>query len=156
MALPTWTARLMQSIEANKPQPLFFTLSTLAPDGSPRSRTVVCRRVVPDGDSGRLVICTSTDSDKWAELSRDPRFEICWYFATSREQYRLRGSAIECFTLPHAAAQAVWNSMSDSARAMFYNASTKKIESFGVISFRPSFIQLLELTSGTTTNWQAE
>jgi hypothetical protein len=151
---PAWVTRLRGMIEANKPQPFFFTLCTLGLDGTPRARTVASRQVVGDEtQKGKLVICTDTTSEKWAELSKNPNFEICCYFATSREQLRLRGSDVQFFRRPSPEAEEVWHGMSETAKATFMNASTKQVENFGVLTFRPHTAQLLETMTGAITSW---
>ena len=60
-----WVARLRTSIEANLPQPFFFTLCTVGLDGTPRGRTVVSGEVTHDqAGRGMLVICTNTASEE--------------------------------------------------------------------------------------------
>jgi pyridoxamine 5'-phosphate oxidase len=175
-ATASWISRLLLTIDKNSGQipGLFLQLSTIGIDGSPRCRTVVCRRVDRIGDShGRLLVCTSMISDKWAELKQNPHWEICWYFSHTREQYRLRGDIIQFFHLPvHTEAQEIWDTMSTSAKEMFTKASPsspsatssngnttaeateqRHYETFGVLSFSPKFIQLLELVSGNITTW---
>jgi pyridoxamine 5'-phosphate oxidase len=172
-----WISRLLWTIDKNSGQipGLFMQLSTIGLDGSPRCRTVVCRRVEnqnPGVDNvdggGKLLICTSLTSDKWLELKQNPKWEICWYFAHTREQYRLRGDSVHFFQLPmHKEAQEIWNTMSSSAKEMFTKASAPGVnganesvaneqhhyDTFGVLAFTPKFVQLLELTSGNITSW---
>jgi hypothetical protein len=54
-----------------------------------------------------------------SELAANPHVEVCWYFPTSREQFRLSGTA-HIVALDHpdqqllAARQQAWAAMSDS------------------------------------------
>jgi hypothetical protein len=54
-----------------------------------------------------------------AELAGNPQVEMCWYFPTSREQYRLSGTA-HIIDVGHAdqqllqARQQAWSAMSDA------------------------------------------
>ena len=155
-----WVNRLQSSIEENPSGTgLFFQLSTLGLDGSPRCRTVVHRVLMDDRSEERphLLICTSTQSDKWAELMKDSRFEICWYFGGSREQYRMRGSRVR-FLLKGKDFQAdqVWNEMSATAKEMFLKNTASKSEpvNFGVLAFHPTFVQLLDLRTGEVSTWE--
>ena len=156
MTSSSWTASLLQSIDKNRPQPLFFNLCTLSRlDKSPRSRTVVCRKLQHSG--GRILICTSTVSEKWKELRSDPRFELCWYFTESREQYRLKGDRVEfLLRVEDADADQVWQDMSDSAKQTFTKVIGDKKDPFGVLAFHPSAVELLELTSGKISTWESE
>jgi hypothetical protein len=57
-----------------------------------------------------------------AELADNARVEVCWYFPTSREQYRLSGTA-QIVALDHGdqqllqARQQAWAAMSDAGEA---------------------------------------
>lgn len=149
--LPSWSSRLLIAVRENHPQPLFFTLATLALDGSPRNRTVVCRRI--DEQYSRIFICTSMESNKWKELERESRFEICWYFNQTREQFRFKGNKVEFFRVPQLEAQAIWDEMSHSARSLFNNISTGPNSIFGVIAFSPNEVELLNTNNGIITKW---
>ena len=59
---------------------------------------------------------TDARSGKAEELAREPRVELCWYFAGLREQYRLRGRVEE---LDEAAREDAWARLSPSSRGTF-------------------------------------
>ena len=90
---PSWRQRLARSLHVNRSQAQskYFQVATVSMDGLPKNRTMVFRGFVPD--SLNLLSVTDIRSDKVADwkLSTPKKFEICWYFAGSREQYRVAG-----------------------------------------------------------------
>ncbi len=90
---PTWRQRLVRSLHVNRSQAQskYFQVATVSIDGLPKNRTMVFRGFVPD--SLNLLSVTDIRSEKvidW-KVSTPKKFEICWYFAGSREQYRVAG-----------------------------------------------------------------
>lgn len=152
MATSGFVPRLWQSIHQNRSspsQPLLFTLCTVSLEGAPRGRWVVCRKVHEDAS---LVICTSTESNKWKELKANSAFEICWYFATTREQFRIRGQDVELLSHNAPLSRQIWADMSESARDLF-RKEREDCTQFGVIKLSPNQVELLETTSGQVTRW---
>lgn len=90
---PTWRQRLARSLHVNRSQAQskYFQVATVSIDGLPKNRTMVFRGFVPD--SLNLLSVTDIRSDKVTDwkVSTPKKFEICWYFAGSREQYRVAG-----------------------------------------------------------------
>lgn len=125
----------------------FFQLSTIdALDGSPRCRTVACR-----DSTEEIMMFTSTKAAKWADLKKDSRFEICWYFAKTWEQYRIRGNKVEMYTKPHPVAEKVWNNLAPQWMAKFENNP----QEFGVLVFKPNFAELYDTKTGATAVWRS-
>ena len=87
---PTWRQRLARSLHVNRSQAQskYFQVATVSMDGLPKNRTMVFRGFLPD--SLNLLSVTDIRSDKVADwkLSTPKKFEICWYFAGSREIQR--------------------------------------------------------------------
>ncbi|MFT6330088.1 MAG: PPOX class probable FMN-dependent enzyme [Bermanella sp.] len=90
---PSWRQRLVRSLHINRSQPQskYFQVASISVDGLPKNRTMVFRGFIPD--SLNLISVTDIRSEKVSDwLSTTPKkFEICWYFAGSREQYRIAG-----------------------------------------------------------------
>ena len=87
-AEPAWRPALAQALTtgASAPESRYLQLATLGLDGRPCNRTVVFRGFGPDS---ALLVLTDRRSRKCAELARAPQAELAWYFALSREQFRL-------------------------------------------------------------------
>ena len=89
--LPSWRPLLSSAREreGRSPQARWLQLATLAPDGTPRVRTLVFR-----GWAGPTALDLLTDgrSAKPAELAHQPAVELCWLLPRARSQFRLRGS----------------------------------------------------------------
>ena len=90
---PSWRQRLVRSLHINRSQAQskYFQVASISVDGLPKNRTMVFRGFIPD--SLNLISVTDIRSEKVSDwLSTTPKkFEICWYFAGSREQYRIAG-----------------------------------------------------------------
>ncbi|MCP9809721.1 pyridoxamine 5'-phosphate oxidase family protein [Cyanobium sp. HWJ4-Hawea] len=89
-SLPQWRPLLRgaREREGRSPMGRWLQLATVAPDGSPRVRTLVFR-----GWSGpaELDLLTDGRSAKPAELLHQPQVELCWLLPKARSQFRLRG-----------------------------------------------------------------
>lgn len=120
--LPPWRQDLRASLERNRSDAAsrYLQLATVRVDGSPANRTVVFRGFAEA--PGNLLMVSDTRSDKFAELSRDPRAELAWYFARTREQYRLRGRmilhSVETGTADRC--NAAWQALSPAAQAQYF------------------------------------
>lgn len=107
---------------SNLPYAKYMQLATARADGRPAARTVVFRGFLDGSD--HLTFVTDRRSRKVSELADNPHVEVCWYFPTSREQFRLSGTAhIVALDHPHqqllAARQQAWAAMSDAGRSQF-------------------------------------
>ncbi len=124
-AMAPWRSPLSRALHRNRsrPESRYFQLATVGLDGWPCNRTVVFRGFYPGGD--RLMVATDTRSAKAQAYPDRPAAEVCWYFAKTREQFRLRGT----LTLVTGEAdegnpagqqrQALWQTLSDGARLQF-------------------------------------
>lgn len=124
--------KLSESVK-NNPGKMVFTLSTLGLDGAPRARVMTLPNISePDGV---LSFGTSKESSKWAELERDPRFEACFYFPGTEEQYRMRGNVVKFQGLE----KEVWDKTPEVYRKEFEERKAKTgKDTFGVIQFTPN------------------
>jgi pyridoxamine 5'-phosphate oxidase len=98
-------------------RPRVMTLATVAPDGSPRARSVVCRRI--DDADGSMWIASDARSEKNAQVRANPNVECVFWLARLRRQYRLRGVATVITPTYDATAREVWRGMSPESRALF-------------------------------------
>jgi PPOX class probable FMN-dependent enzyme len=129
MPSPTWRPSLDRALEGNSRshQHRFVQLATVRPDGRPAVRTLVFRGFL--GDSSDMVFTTDARSAKCAEIRRSPEAEICWYFAGTREQFRLYGGVrlvdasldehLHEARVLHEARRDTWRALSDETRASF-------------------------------------
>ena len=89
-----WVPHFIQSYNNNQKNKSFvpFQLATTSKEG-PRCRTVVFSDFLFNNKSSN-VLCFNTDyrSRKVEELSESSRYEGCFYFQDTWEQYRFRGS----------------------------------------------------------------
>lgn len=122
-ALPPWRAPLARALHRNRADRAsrYLQLATVRPDGRPANRTVVYRGF---DTVGRLLLVTDARSSKAEELAVHPAVALCWYFAKTREQFRLEGMAelvreIAAEAEAQSARAAAWQGLSDAGRAQF-------------------------------------
>lgn len=117
--LPPWRPLLRgaRQREGRAPTARWLQLATVAPDGTPRVRTLVfrgwagpaCLDLLSDGRSAKLV-----------DLEHQPAVELCWLLPRARCQFRLRGSRILLAPeLEAEACQRHWRELSPSGRALW-------------------------------------
>ncbi|MCS5690582.1 pyridoxamine 5'-phosphate oxidase family protein [Cyanobium sp. FGCU-6] len=89
-SLPPWRPLLRgaREREGRSPQSRWLQLATVAPDGTPRVRTLVFRGWA---QGAVLDLLTDSRSSKVAELEHQPAVELCWLLPRARCQFRLRG-----------------------------------------------------------------
>jgi pyridoxamine 5'-phosphate oxidase len=118
-ALPPWRPLLRgaREREGRSPAARWLQLATVAPDGTPRVRTLVFRGWA---DDAALDLFTDGRSAKPAELRQQPAVELCWLLPKARCQFRLRG---ELLTLPtdeeRSERQRHWQELTPSGRALW-------------------------------------
>ncbi|MEO1373820.1 MAG: Npun_F5749 family FMN-dependent PPOX-type flavoprotein [Cyanobacteria bacterium J06635_10] len=124
MAIAPWRSYLASALKKNRTQPhsRYFQLATVRNDGLPANRTVVFRGFLEDTD--KLKIITDSRSEKITEIHNQSWGEICWYFTTTREQFRIAGRII-ITDVNHQdsklqkARESNWQELSDNARIQF-------------------------------------
>jgi pyridoxamine 5'-phosphate oxidase len=133
MSLAPWRSLLSRALHLNRSQPhsRYFQLATVNKEGFPANRTVVFRGFLEDSD--RLQIITDSRSDKIEDVQHQPWGEICWYFAKTREQFRLFGTLIvvtkDCSDRSLLRSrQEIWQNLSDSARQQFTHPKQTRTE----------------------------
>lgn len=117
--LPPWRPLLRgaRQREGRSAQARWLQLATLGLDGAPRVRTLVFR-----GWAGpaQLDLLTDGRSGKAAELSAEPRLELCWLLPRARVQFRLRGRRLALSPPDDQAARAQhWQQLNPGARALW-------------------------------------
>ncbi len=122
--LAPWRSPLAKAIHRNRAQPFsrYFQLATVRPDGTPANRTVVFRGFCTG--SNQLMVIGDRRSEKIEQIAKNPAAEACWYFAKTREQFRLCGqlAVVTADTAPASfadARQRLWQQISDTARLQF-------------------------------------
>ncbi len=125
LMLAPWRSPLSSAIHRNRSKPFsrYFQLATITPQGYPANRTVVFRGFLDD-EQNQLKIITDSRSAKIQDIEHHPRGEICWYFTTTREQFRIMGE-LQLITVNQTdpklqqARKNTWHDLSDAARSQF-------------------------------------
>jgi len=111
---PEWKSKLNNAISENMKKDkdsISYPLSTIGPDGGPKTRFVLHRGFVnerrkeedpssnPAGDEKEgkvgqaLLSTTDIRAPKSQQLSKNSKIEIAWWFAPSGDQFRITGDA---------------------------------------------------------------
>ena len=138
---PVWQQQLTKSLHVNSSQvqSKYYQVASVCSNGEPKNRTMVFRGFLSGTQS--LLSVTDSRSEKIEEWQggNKSRFEICWYFSESREQFRLAGevalisnsldSSYEDWVLGKHTKQSIlkqqWSNLSTNAREPFYSNSPK-------------------------------
>ncbi|WJG09897.1 pyridoxamine 5'-phosphate oxidase family protein [Aliiglaciecola sp. LCG003] len=91
---PIWRSHLHHSLDSNEHlrESTYLQFTTVSCQGLPEVRTVVFRGFVPN--SHGLMVHTDVRSGKISQLRRNSNAALCWYFAKTREQYRLSAKVV--------------------------------------------------------------
>jgi pyridoxamine 5'-phosphate oxidase len=117
--LPPWRPLLSgaRQREGRSPAARWLQLATVAPDGTPRVRTLVFRGWA---QGALLDLLTDGRSAKVAEIKHQPAVELCWLLPRARCQFRLRG---QIATLPPpfrlAERERHWRGLTPRGRALW-------------------------------------
>jgi pyridoxamine 5'-phosphate oxidase len=97
---------------------LVMTLATVATDGSPRARSVICRRIDPDCS---FWFTTDARSAKCDQLRANRAAEAVSWMPEVRQQFRVRG-IVDLLNGDHPGSErdTLWKQLSDESRAMFF------------------------------------
>ena len=118
-SLPPWRPLLRgaREREGRSPMARWLQLATVAPDGTPRVRTLVFRGWA---DGACLDLLTDGRSAKAAELAAEAAVELCWLLPRARCQFRLRGRRL---ALPAATdareRQRHWRQLTPAGRSLW-------------------------------------
>jgi pyridoxamine 5'-phosphate oxidase len=145
MSLPPWRSIISGALHRNRSLPAsrYLQLATVDHRGRPTNRTVVFRgwrdpesqlQIVTDG---RSALRETAGTSKAEEIVHNPWAEVCWYFAKTREQFRIAGKLqlIDAQSTDYQPErQAAWEQMSDAGKLQFYwplPGATRTEEHFG-------------------------
>lgn len=124
MPLAPWRPPLARALHRNRSRPdcRYFQLATVSPQGRPTNRTVVFRGFLEP--TNHLMMVTDYRSEKSIHVQHQPWGAICWYFAKTREQFRLSGhlrliTAGDPEPQLQQARLKLWQALSDGARQQF-------------------------------------
>jgi pyridoxamine 5'-phosphate oxidase len=131
MSLTPWRSCIDRSLNQHndEPQARYFQIATIDHLGYPTNRTVVFRGFM--GTDNVIKFITDRRSRKVAHIAQKPWGEICWYFANTREQYRIAG-ILTVVGADHdkqelvAARNSTWQSISEATRSQFLWADPGK------------------------------
>ena len=142
MVLAPWRLPLGRCLHQNRSQPQsrYFQLATVTASGLPTNRTVVFRGFLDA--SNQVKIITDSRSRKIDQIQQQPWGEICWYFAKSRDQFRLAGNltiidSSYSDSLLLKERKITWNNLSDAARLQFAWATPGKPRVQDIAAFSP-------------------
>ena len=115
-----WSSALRYTIRKNKRarENSYCHLATLSSDGLPSNRTVVFRGLVVGTDA--LKVVTDTRSRKVQELRYNPVCEVSWYFAATREQFRIKARAEICSQSKSPERIESWSKLGEQAKTQFF------------------------------------
>jgi pyridoxamine 5'-phosphate oxidase len=121
MSCAPWRSAIASALHRNRSLAYarYLQLATIAENHRPANRTVVFRGFLTDSD--QLQFIADTRSEKIPQIQQQPWSEACWYFPTTREQFRLTGqlSLIDAQSEFQSARQKLWQDLSDNARLQF-------------------------------------
>lgn len=119
---PPWRELLLKALHLNraKPEAKYVQLATVNRKGLPKNRTVVFRGWSNDGG---FYIHSDKRSGKNQDIMYHSGVEICWYFAKTREQFRLTANANimtkHCHKYVNILEQH-WNQLSTKAKHQYF------------------------------------
>ena len=124
MALAPWRSLVAHALHRNRSLPYarYAQLATTRPDGRPANRTIVFRGFLED--TNQLKFITDARSEKPGQVERSQWGELCWYFPTTREQFRITGTLhlirdSDPDERLRNARQQLWQDLSDHSRIQF-------------------------------------
>jgi pyridoxamine 5'-phosphate oxidase len=145
MSLPPWRSIISGALHRNRSLPAsrYLQLATVDHRGRPANRTVVFRGWLdPESQlqfvtDGRSALREAAGTSKAEEIVNNPWAEVCWYFAKTREQFRIAGKLqlIDAQNPNYQPErQAAWTQMSEAGKVQFYwplPGAIKTEEDFG-------------------------
>jgi len=130
--LAPWITLLQRALHRNRSQIFsrYFSLATISEDGFPTNRMVVFRGFLDN--SNQVKIITDIRSEKFTHLTNNSSSEICWYFAKTREQFRIKGKITLITEICQdknllSEREKVWEKLSINAKEQFYWANPREL-----------------------------
>ncbi|MGA9378668.1 MAG: Npun_F5749 family FMN-dependent PPOX-type flavoprotein [Phormidium sp.] len=168
MSLAPWRSHLTQALQRNRSlmYSRYVQLATVRENNRPANRTVVFRGFLDN--TNQLKFVTDSRSPKVEQIDYQPWGEICWYFANTREQFRISGKLIlvkdnETNLEFQQVRKIAWQELSDASRLQFtwpetgklraettaFQAAqpnpTQPLDNFCLLLLEPDFVDHLEL-----------
>ncbi len=151
MSLPPWRSIIAGVLHRNRSLPAsrYLQLATVDHRGRPANRTVVFRgwrdpesqlQFVTDA---RSALRETAGISKAEEIAHSPWAEVCWYFAKTREQFRIAGKLqlIDARSSElQSERQAAWDKLSNGGKVQFYwplPGAVRADEDFGEYELTP-------------------
>jgi pyridoxamine 5'-phosphate oxidase len=124
MFLAPWRGAIAHALHRNRSlvYARYLQMATVRANGCPANRTLVFRGFLED--SNQLKFVTDARSEKAEQIQQQPWAEVCWYFANTREQFRLTGR-LHLVSCDHSspvlqkARITSWQELSDAGRLQF-------------------------------------
>lgn len=141
MNYPIWRQQLVRSLHLHrsKPEARYFQVASINSNGLANIRTMVFRGF--QNDSHTLLAVSDTRSDKIRDWEQHPHSQVHWYFAKSREQYRIScgvtvlkrqnkkivssGMGLKDDDLANTLYESQWKALSVKAQLAFYSPPPK-------------------------------
>ncbi|MFB2833682.1 Npun_F5749 family FMN-dependent PPOX-type flavoprotein [Floridanema evergladense] len=168
MSLAPWRSHLTHALQRNRSliYSHYVQLATVRENNRPANRTVVFRGFLEN--TNQLKFITDSRSPKVEQIDYQPWGEICWYFANTREQFRISGKLIlvknnDADLELQKARTIAWQELSDASRVQFTWPETGKLraeatafqapqpnpneplDNFYLLLLEPDFVDHLEL-----------
>ena len=124
--LPPWRSSIARALHRNRSLPYarYVQLATIDTNNRPTNRTVVFRGWLEPDSQLQFVVDRRSSKVQNLLAGSSNRAEVCWYFPTTREQFRISGT-LELVTIESdvdsrsKARQAAWQQLSDGGRIQF-------------------------------------
>ncbi len=124
--LPPWRSPIARALHRNRSLPYvrYVQLATVDANGRPTNRTVVFRGWLEPESQLQFVVDSRSSKVQNLSAGASNWAEVCWYFPTTREQFRI-GGTLELVTVASdidsrsKVRQAAWQQLSDSGRIQF-------------------------------------
>jgi pyridoxamine 5'-phosphate oxidase len=121
---------IRDAMTAEVSEPTAMTLATVAPDGTPSARIVLCKGIDAEG----FAFYTSYDSVKGRELAANPRAALVFFWPDLERQIRVQGVVKK---LSHERSVAYYRSRPLGSRiGAWASAQSERVESRSVLEAR--------------------
>lgn len=96
---PEWLQHVKSNVKDGDQMTTVYALATLSPEGLPKARMVIHRRISP---SNLFITTTDTRMQKPVHLNNSPSVEMAWWIDPTAVQFRITGKA---YVIPPASAE---------------------------------------------------
>lgn len=89
-----WVPAFTRAIDSETAPFITFSFATVDENGLPKVRTCIHRGFLfDDKKTNILTLTTDIRMEKYEHLTKNPKFEACFWFPNSNQQFRLSGNA---------------------------------------------------------------